>query len=121
MRKFHAHVAQSTETDHASFHALADTPAAHGRVSCDSGAEQRRGSGELEVRGDAQNETLVDDDALGVAAIGDVSEVLVRRIKGQYHVRAELLKPSPALGTGAVRVDHAANRREIPGLELRDC
>ena len=49
MGKFHAHVAQSAETDHANFLAFADAPAAHGRVGGDSGAEQRRGSGEVEI------------------------------------------------------------------------
>ena len=35
------------------------------------GAEQRRGAGEVEVGRDAQDEALVDDDAVGVAAVGD--------------------------------------------------
>ena len=79
MGKLHAHVAESAESDHANFLALGDTPVAHGRVGCDSGAEQRSGSGEVEVRGDAKNKPLVDDDAIGVAAVGDASKVLVRR------------------------------------------
>ena len=80
MSKLHAHVAQSAETDHADFLALGDAPVAHGRVGGDSGAEQRRGSGEIEVRGHAQDKALIDDDAIGVAAIGDASEVLVRGV-----------------------------------------
>ena len=78
MCKLHAHVAQSAETDHADLLALGDAPVAHGRVSCDSGAEQRSGSGKIEVRGHAQDEALVDDDAVGVAAVGDASEMLIR-------------------------------------------
>ena len=77
-------------------------------------------AGEIEVGGDAQNEVLVDDDAVGVAAIGDASEVLVRRVVGEDHVRAELLKASLALGAGAVRIDHAADRGEVAGLVLGD-
>ena len=76
--KLHAHVAQSAETDDADLLALGDAPVAHGRVGRDPGAEQRRGSGEIEVGRNAQNETFVDDDAVGVAAVGDASEVLVR-------------------------------------------
>ena len=78
MGKLHAHVTQSAETDHANLLTLGDAPVAHGRVCCDPGAEQRRGSGEIEVGRDAQNEAFVDDDAIGVAAVGDASEVLVR-------------------------------------------
>ena len=120
MSKLHAHVAQSAETDHANFLALADAPAAHGRVGGDSGAEERRRPREIEVGRDAQDKTIVDDHAIGVATIGDASEVLVRGVKGKDHVRAELLKAGLALGAGAVRVDHAAHRGEVAGLELGD-
>ena len=120
MGELHAHVAQSAETDHADLLALGDAPVAHGRVGRDPGAEQRRGSGEIEVGGDAQDEAFVDDDAVGVAAVGDASEVLVRGVVGERHVRAELLKARLALGAGAVRVDHAADRGEVAGLVLGD-
>lgn len=81
---------------------------------------QSRGAapGELEVRGDAQHESLVYDDAVGVAAVGDASEVLVRHIEGECEVRAELLKAGAALRARAVRVDHAAHRGEVAGLEF---
>jgi hypothetical protein len=36
-------------------------------------------------------------------------------------VRAELLKASLALGAAAIRIDHAADRSEVAGLELTDC
>ena len=120
MSKLHAHVAQSAETDHANLLALGHTPVAHGRVGCDSGAKERRGSGEIEVGRDAQDKAFVHDDAVGVATIGDASEVLVREVVRESHVRAELLKAGLALGTGAVGVDHAANRGKVAGLELGD-
>ena len=41
-------------------------------------------------------------------------------VVGEGHVRAELLKAGLALGAGAVGVDHAADRGEVAGLELRD-
>ncbi len=121
MSELHAHVAQSAETDHADLLALGDAPVAHGRVGCDPGAEERRGSGEIEVGGNAQDEAFIDDDAVGVATVGDASEVLVRGVVGEGQVRAELLKASLALRAGAVRVDHAADRGEVAGLVLRDC
>src|SRR5437660_1817658 len=64
---------------------------------------------------------FIDNDAFGVAAVGHASEMLVRRIEGKNHVRAELLETSLALCAGAVRIDHAADRGEIPGLVLGNC
>src|SRR5712692_158141 len=92
MRKFYRHVAQPAETDHANFLTLGDAPMMHRRVGRDAGAEQRRGCGEIEIGWNAQNEVLIDDDAFGVAAIGKTSEMLVRGIEGEDHVRAELLE-----------------------------
>jgi len=63
MSKFYRHVAKPAETDHANFLALGDAPVMHGRVRRDAGTEQRRGCGEIEVGGDAQNEMFIDDDA----------------------------------------------------------
>ena len=40
------------------------------RVQRDARAQQRRGAGQVELRRDAQDELLVDDDPLGVAAVG---------------------------------------------------
>src|SRR5437879_5684188 len=101
MRKFHSHVTQSTETDHANFFAVCHAPVMHRRVGRDPGAEQRRGSGEIEVGWNTQNEMFIDDDAFAVAAVGHASEVLVRRIESEDHVRAELLETSLALWAGA--------------------
>ena len=121
MGKLHAHVAQSAKTDHADFLALDVVPTSDGRVGFDPCAQKRRDSCEIEVGRDAQNEVLIDDDAVGVAAIGNASEVLVRGVEGEGHVRTELLKTAPALGTGAVGIDHAADRGEVARLELGDC
>src|ERR1700686_563775 len=120
MSKLHGHVAQSSETDHANLLVLADVPAAHGRIRRNSCTQERRDSGEVQVRWDAQHKSLIDDNALGITAIGDASEVLVRRIEGQCHVRAELLKTSSAPGTRSIRVDQAANRCQVAGLEFSD-
>src|SRR5438093_2067207 len=118
MSKLHRHVAEPTETDHTNFLALGDAPMMHGGVGRDTGAKQRGGSSKIEVGWNAQDEAFIDDDALGVAAIGHASEMLVRRVEGEDHVRAELLEASLALWAGAVRIDHAADRGEIAGLVL---
>ena len=81
---------------------------------------QRSGAAPARSRleGTRRTKLLIDDDAIGVAAIGDAPEVLVGRIVGERHVRAELLKAVPAMGAGVVRVDHAADRDEVAGLVL---
>src|SRR5437879_11798421 len=101
MCKLHTHVTQSAETDHANLLALADAPVAHGRVCCDSGAKQRSGSGEVQVRGDAQDEPLVDDNALGVATVGDASQMLIGEIVCQSEIRQNCSRP--AWHSGQVR------------------
>ena len=63
---------------------------------------------------------FVDDNALGVATVGHSSEVLVGRIVGEGHVRAELLKALPAMMAGAIRVDHAADSYEVASFVPRD-
>src|SRR5271157_2729467 len=82
MGNLDGHVAESAETDNTDFLALCDTPAAHGRVCGDPSAQERRSPGEIEVGRDAQNETLVDDDAVGIASVGDATEILVRGVEG---------------------------------------
>src|SRR5438128_8711236 len=64
---------------------------------------------------------FIDDDAFGVTAVGHASEMLVRRVESENHVRAEHLEAGLALWAGAVRVDHAADRGEIAGFVLGDC
>ena len=54
MSELHAHVSEAAEPHRADLLARGDTPMPHGRVGGDSGAEKRRGSGEIEVAGDAR-------------------------------------------------------------------
>jgi hypothetical protein len=61
-----------------------------------------------------------DDDAVRIAAICDASKVPVGRVVRKDPIRAELLKASLALGTVAVRVNHAAYRCDVARLELGD-
>jgi hypothetical protein len=89
---------------------------AHGRVCCNPGAEEGRGSSEIEIGGDTHNEAFIDDDAIGVATVGDTSKMLIRGVEGKGLVRAELFKTSFAMGTGTVRIDQATDRSEVAGL-----
>ena len=97
--QLHAHVAQPAETDDADLLALGDTRAAQRRVGRDPGdtaaVRLRRGSGWT----DAEDEALVHDDAVGVAAVGDRgSPVPVGRVERERQVRAEVLSPSDSSG-----------------------
>ena len=47
--ELNAHVAEAAEADDADLLAFGDAPVAHGRIGGDSGAEQRRGAGEVEI------------------------------------------------------------------------
>src|SRR5262249_12624237 len=96
-------------------------PMTQGRVCGDTRAEERRGSGEIEIRWHAQDKTFVYDDAIRVAAVGDASEALVRKVVRESDVAAELLNTGLALPAGPVGIDHAADCRQVAGLELGDC
>ena len=102
MSKLDGHVTQPAETDHPNSLAPGHAPVMHWRVGRDSGAKQRRGCRGAEVRGDTQYETFIHHDAFGVATVGKPSEMLVRRIKSENHVRAELFKAGFALWTGVI-------------------
>ena len=83
MGKLDSHMPQPTEADHADFLALDVAPAAHRRICCDPSAKQRCNPGKIKVRGDAQNEALIDDDTFGVSTISDAPEVFVRGVESE--------------------------------------
>ena len=97
---------------------LVDAPVAHWGVSCDPGAKQRRGSGEIQVSGYAENEFLIDDDAIGVAAVSDASRVLVGKVVGEDESSAELLERLLAFGAGPAGINHATDGSKVAGFEL---
>jgi len=63
---------------------------------------------------------LRDDDAIGIAAVGDATELLVGEVVGESRVRAELLEACKALRASAIGIDHAAYGGEVAGLETGD-
>ena len=105
-----AHVAQPAEADDADLLALADAPVAQRRIGRDAGAEQRRGSGEVEIGGNAQNESLVDDDAVGVAAVGDAAGVLVGGVVGEGRGSGRTARGRPCT-RGRCRRNRPCSRR----------
>jgi hypothetical protein len=63
---------------------------------------------------------LFDDNTVGISAISDAAKVHIRRVIGEDHVRAELLKAGLALVAVTVGVNQAADCGNIAGLELGD-
>src|SRR5439155_20029737 len=90
----------------------------HRRVCGDPSAEERCSSSDIQVRRQSQDEMFIDDDGVGVTAIGDAAKVFVRRVESERHVWAELLEVTFAIWAGAVGVDHATNRDEVARLVL---
>ena len=61
---------------------------------------------------------FIDDNAIGIAAIGDAAKVFVWRIESERHVWAELLEVTFAILANPIGVDHATNRDELARLVL---
>ena len=119
MRELHSHVPQSAESNNAHLLALAHAPMPHRRVSRNARAQQRCCSSQIQVGWNLQDKVLIHHNRIGVPAVRNAPRVLVRKVIGQNHVVAELLKACLALRTGPVRVHHASHSGQIPGLELR--
>ena len=119
--KLHRHVAESAQADYANFFFSANAPVTHGRVRCDSGAEERRRSGEIYIRRKTQNKMFIDDHALRVAAVGHASEVLVRRVERENNVRTKLLEVGFTIWAGAILIDHAAHGDKVARVVLGHC
>ena len=77
---------------------------------------ERCGSGEIEIRRDAQNEMLIDDDAIGIATISDAAEIL----SGELSVRVIFDKiPSPSGDSGRCSRSRPSSRpRQDPRFIL---
>src|SRR5580658_3448535 len=111
-------MAQSAQTDHAHLFAIAHAPVPHRRIRGDPGAQQWRGSGEIEVWRNTEHKSFRHHDAVGVPSVRHASALLIRKIVSEGEVRAELLEARLALGACAVGVHQAANRGQVARLEL---
>ena len=111
-------MAEAAEADDADPVALLRPPVAERRIGGDAGAQERRRGGEVELRGEAERERLVDDDPLRVAAVGGGLPVHLGAVVGEGGAAlAELLEPAPARVAAAAGVHHAADAGEISGAE----
>src|SRR5580704_9876701 len=92
MSEFQPHVTKAAKAHNSNFLALLHIPVPQWRISRDAGTEQRRGGRKIKLLGNLERKCLGDDDAIGIAAIGDAAELLVFGVVGKRrHVVAELL------------------------------
>ena len=117
--EFHSHMTEAAQADNANFLSLPNLPMLKRRVGRDACAQQRCGRGQIELIGNAQDETLVHHDAFRVTAVGDAPGVRVLAVVGEGRARlAELLKMIPAISAGPAGIDHASDRGELALAEL---
>src|SRR5580658_2773307 len=112
------HMAQSAESYDAHLLACGHAPMVQWRVGGDAGAKQGRGARRVEIRGNLQDKSLIDDNAVGVAAIGDAAGVLVGGVVGKGGIGAELLQGQLTLTADPAGVDQASDGGQVTGLEL---
>ena len=118
VRDLDAHVADTAQTDHSDVLAGARAPLLERRVRGDARAQQRRGHVQGQPVGDTDDVVLVDDDLLGVAAVGGLSvttDVVVRLDSPPYTV---LFLAGLAVVALAAGVDQAADAHAVADLVL---
>ena len=120
LRDLDREVAKASQADDR--HALARTsaPMAERRVGGDARAQQRCGSGFVQTIRDGKHEVLVDDDAGGEAALGDLPVLADAAEHEGVPVQAVLLLALAAVGAYTAGVGHAADADPVPYGVLGD-
>ena len=117
----HTHVPQATKADDADLFAGTGPPMLEGRIGRNTGAEQRRHSGELgSIVRDMQHKRLFHHDALRIAPVRVLTaedRAIVGTGKSGLTV---LLLAVAAGGAMTAAIDHATHPRQIANLELPD-
>ena len=121
MGKFHTHVAQAAETDDADLLSLGDLRVTQRRIRGNTCAQKRSGAGKIDLGRNSESKGLVDNDAVGIAAVGDATKDFVREVIGQRDaVFAEDFVTIEAGGAMVAGIEHAADGGEIAFLEILD-
>src|SRR5579862_5544930 len=84
IRKFHRHVAKSTETDNTNFLPFPDLPVSQRRIRRYAGTHERRDCRRVQVLGDTKHEGFIHDDRFGIPSVCDASQMCVWTIVGEY-------------------------------------
>src|SRR3954464_14398044 len=109
MGELDRHVPQAPEADDGDVLAGTGVPVAQRRVGRDARAEERGGDVEFQPLRDVENEVLVDDHVVGVAAVGDHAIAVDRTVGLRHLPEAVLLVAGQAVLALAARVDHATH------------
>ena len=81
-RKFHPHVTETAKSDDPHFLVGSNLPVPQRRIGRNAGAKQRRRRGKIKPRGNAKDESLIDDNARGVTAKSWTAQILVLTVVG---------------------------------------
>ena len=108
--EFHAHVAEAAEAHDGDPRALLQTDLSERRIRRDPCTKQGSRSGWVQSLGEVQDEMLVNDDLVGVAAKGRCLSVRVHAPVGHREaVLAVVFVAARAAAAGAARIDEAAD------------
>src|SRR5208282_5328376 len=83
MGEFHSHMTQAAQAHDAHLLPFLYIPVPQRRIRRDARTEQRSRSRQIQILGDSQRESLGDDNALRVAAVGPATDLLVFRVVGE--------------------------------------
>ena len=109
---------KAAKPDDAGLLTRSDLPMSQRRIGGDAGAEQWRHAGQIELAGNPQHESLVDDDRVGIAPVGRAADHFVDAVVGWVEAPFAILFQALAAGTAsAAGIDHAADSGEVARLE----
>ena len=115
------HVAEAAQADHRHMAARARVPVRQGRPGGDPGAQQRRGTLQVQAVRDVQDERGGHHDLFGVAALGLAVVVAVDPAVGEGGAFFAVLLQAPFAGGALLAgIDHAADTDPVPGPEAGD-
>ncbi len=120
VRQFHSHMPQPTQSDDRDLFPGSSIPVLQRRIKCDTCAQQWRTGIERQILGHTQRIILVDDNLVGIAAVGRLAFFIAAVISPDRRHRAVLLEALPALRTRPARVDEAAHADLVSDLIFRD-
>ncbi|MHC2543083.1 hypothetical protein ACVINY_003731 [Sinorhizobium meliloti] len=112
-------MAETAQADDRHLLAGAGLPVTQRRVERDAGAKQRCGSIERKVLRNGEHIAFLDDDMVGIAALGRGS-VGLDAVVGHHEARQILLQVEITLGAGRAGVDEAADTHPVADLEPGD-
>ncbi|MCY1237720.1 hypothetical protein D9M72_504290 [compost metagenome] len=120
MRQLDAHVAEAAHADDRDLLAGTGLPVAQRRIKRDAGAKQRCCGVERQVLRDRQHIAFLDDDTVGIAALGRRLTVGFHAVIGHDQTGHVMFQIHIARGAGGAGIDEAADAGAVTDFELGD-